>query len=338
MAVKLKKLRDQVMVITGVSSGIGLTTARMAAARGARLVLAARSEDALRQLTDEITGGGGTAIYVVADVGEREDVRAIARAADAAFGGFDTWVNNAGISIYGTLEQVPVEEMRKLFETNFWGLVYGSLEAVAALKERGGGALINLGSTLSERAVPLRAVPLQGAYCASKHAGKAFTDTLRMEVEKEGAPISVTLIKPGPIDTPYPHHAKNYLDAEPTHVPPVYAPETVARAILHSAEMPTRAVFIGGGAKALQVSDYRTPRLADKAMEAIFFGGSKSGHPPHPRAENGLDHPSGHLQERGDYAGHVAERSPYTDATLHRNLVGAACIAGGLLALRIRKR
>ncbi len=243
MAVKLKKLDEQVMVITGASSGIGLSTARIAAKQGARLVLAARSENALRQLTDEIKGQGGEAVYVVADVGKREDVQAIARKAQEAFGGFDTWVNNAGIGMYGKLEEVAIEDMRKLFETNLWGLIYGSLEAVKHLKRRG-GALINVGSTESDRALPL-----QGAYAASKHAVKGFTDALRMELEHEDAPVSVTLVKPGAIDTPFPINAKNYLEREPQHVPPVYAPEVVADAILHCAEMPVRDVFAGGGGK-----------------------------------------------------------------------------------------
>ena len=115
---KLKRLEDQVVVITGASSGIGLTTARMAAARGARLVLAARSDGALRQLVDEIRRQGGRAVHVVADVGKREDVRKIAQAAEDEFGGFDTWVNNAGVSIYGRIVDVDVEDMRRLFETN----------------------------------------------------------------------------------------------------------------------------------------------------------------------------------------------------------------------------
>src|SRR5262249_53589554 len=121
MAIKLKKLRDQAIVITGASSGIGLATARMAAAKGARLVLAARSSNALRELADEITRRGGAAIHVAADVGRREDVREIARAAEDRFGGFDTWVNNAAIATYGKLLEVSVEDMRRLFETNFWG-------------------------------------------------------------------------------------------------------------------------------------------------------------------------------------------------------------------------
>src|SRR4030095_15472092 len=120
MAVKLKPINEQVIVITGASSGIGLTTARMAATQGARLVLAARNEEALRMLTAEIKAAGGEAAYVVADVGNEGDVNKIAAEALNKFGGFDTWVNNAGVSIYGKLVDVPIEDMRQVFETNFW--------------------------------------------------------------------------------------------------------------------------------------------------------------------------------------------------------------------------
>ncbi|MGE5623098.1 MAG: SDR family NAD(P)-dependent oxidoreductase, partial [Bacillota bacterium] len=159
MKIRLKKLSEQVIVITGATSGIGLTTARRAAERGARVVLAARNEDALKQLTFELSKRGHEAVHVVADVGIEEDVRKIAQAAIQRFGGFDTWVNNAGISIFGRLEDVPLEDQRKLFQTNFWGVVHGSLVAVEHLKQRGGGAIINLGSEVSDRALPL-----QGAY------------------------------------------------------------------------------------------------------------------------------------------------------------------------------
>jgi short-subunit dehydrogenase len=322
---KLKRLEDQVIVVTGASSGIGLATARMAAAQGARLVLAARSEGALRQLADEITRQGGKAVHVVADVGERDDVRKIARAAVDGFGGFDTWVNNAGVSIYGRIEDVDVEDMRRLFETNFWGLVHGSLEAVAHLKRRGGGALINLGSVVSERAVPL-----QGIYSASKHAVKGFTDALRMELEDEGAPVAVTLVKPGPIDTPFTVNAKNYLGSEPQHVPPVYAPETVARAILHCAETPTRDVFVGGGGKGMAALGHYAPGVADSAMAAVMIPGTESGRPPRPREQNGLERPSERLAERGNYPGHVASTSAYTQATLHPLVTGAVIVGAGL--------
>ncbi len=129
MAVKLKSLNQQVIVVTGASSGIGLTTARMAAERGAKVVLASRNEDALRKLATEINGSGGEAAYIVADVGVEADVNKIAAEALNRFGRIDTWVNNAGVSIYGKIEEVPIEDMRQLFETNFWGVVYGSLLA-----------------------------------------------------------------------------------------------------------------------------------------------------------------------------------------------------------------
>ena len=325
MAVKLKKLRDQVIVITGASSGIGLATARMAAANGARLVLAARSSNALRDLTDEITRRGGAAMHVTADVGRQEDVREIVRAAEDRFGGFDTWVNNAAVAIYGKLLEVPVDDMRKLFETNFWGVVYGSLEAARHLRRRG-GALVNIGSTLSDRALPL-----QGIYSASKHAVKGFTDALRMELEEERAPISVTLIKPGAIDTPYTQHARNYMDSEAQHAPPVYAPETVARAILHAAEIPERDLFVGAGGKMVSAMGQYAPRITDKLMERFAMRRQKSGRSVK-REHEAFDRPSERLEERGGYEGHVAETSFYTQAALRPVLTGAAIVGAGLAA------
>lgn len=324
MNFRLKKLNEQTVVITGASSGIGLVTARAFARRGARLVLAARSEEALRQLADEITSAGGEAVSVVADVGREEDVRRIALTALSRFGGFDTWVNNAGVSIYGKLLEVSTDDMRQLFETNFWGLVYGSLEAARHLRGRG-GALINIGSTLSDRAIPI-----QGIYSASKHAVKGFTDALRMELEADGAHVCVTLVKPAAIDTPYTHHAKSYLDTEPTLPPPVYAPEMVADAILHCAENPEREVFAGGGGKALSLSEKYAPRLTDKLMEWTMLDQQKSDDPPRAREDNNLYAASGELKERGGYEGHVAESSLYTKASLHPLLTAAVVLGAGL--------
>src|SRR4051812_25223061 len=292
MDVKLKKLSEQVFVITGASSGIGLVTAREAARRGAKLVVAARAEDALRQLVEEINSKGGEAVYVAADVGNHSEVRRIAETALERFGRIDTWVNNAGVSIYGKIVDTPVEDMRRLFETDFWGVVHGSLAAVEHLRQRG-GALINVGSTVSDRAIPL-----QGVYSSSKHAVKGFTDALRMELEEEGAPVSVTLIKPGAIDTQFTKHAKNLLDKEPALPPPVYAPEAVAEAILHCAETPVRDVFVGFGGKALGMMEKYTPRLGDKVMETFMFDAQKKDEPAGADRERGLYEASGELKER----------------------------------------
>jgi short-subunit dehydrogenase len=323
---RLKKLSEQIIVITGASSGIGLVTARLAAKQGARLVLAARAEEALKQLADEINGAGGQAIYVVADVANEEEVENIANRAVEKYGGFDTWVNNAGVSIYGRLLEVSVDDMRQLFETNFWGLTYGSLIAARHLKDRG-GAIINVGSTLSDTSIPL-----QGMYSASKHAVKGFTDALRMELESERAPVSVTLIKPAAIDTPYARHARNYMDVEPKNPPPVYAPDLVADAILHCAVHPHRDVFVGGGGKFMSAQGYHTPRLADRYKERFVTSQQRTNEPPLSRDHRGLYEASGELEERGNYEGHVAESSLYTKASLHP-LLTAVIAAGAGVAL-----
>jgi short-subunit dehydrogenase len=336
MAVALKKLRHQVIVITGATSGIGLVTARMATRRGARLVLAARNESALIELERELSKNGDRrAVTVTADVGKPADVQRISRIARQKFGGFDTWVNNAGVSIYGRLLDEPIEDMRRLFETNFWGLVYGSLEAARHLKEgHQVGAIINVGSTLSDRTLAL-----QGIYSASKHAVKGFTDALRMELEMDGIPASVTLVQPGAIATPYSRHAKNYMKTEPTNPPPVYAPETVARTILHCAETPERQVYVGAGGKGIPMLGYYVPRLADLLMESLFSRQQQSDRPPlRPRQDNGLDRPSGDLQERGDYQGHVSESSLYTTASLHPLLTGVALVGAGLMIKSFYRR
>ena len=234
MAISLKPLRNQVIVTTGASSGIGLVTARMAAKQGAKLVVAARNEDALRQLVEEIRAKGREAIYVVADVGREEDVNRIADAAIAHFGRFDTWVNNAGVSIFGRCMDVTIPDMKRMFDTNFWGVVYGSRAAVKYFQERRhSGALINVGSFFGDRATPI-----QSTYCTAKHAVHGFSDALRMELEKDKIPVSVTLIHPGRIDTPYNEHARSYMAKQPAHRGMIYPPEAVAEAILYSAEHP----------------------------------------------------------------------------------------------------
>jgi short-subunit dehydrogenase len=320
---KLKKLNEQVIVLTGASSGIGLVTARMAAKQGAKLVVAARSEEALRQLVAEITAAGGEAIHVMADVAEEDDVQRIADEAVKRFGGFDTWVNNAGVSVYGTLLEVPREDMRQVFETNFWGLVNGSLVAARHLRSRG-GAIVNVGSTLSDRAIPL-----QGMYSASKHAVKGFTDALRMELEAMDAPVSVSLVKPAAIDTPYTKHARNYLDVEPKNPPPVYAPEVVAEVILHCATHPLRDVFAGAGGKLMSAQGYYAPRLTDIYMEGTTIRQQRSDEPAR-GGPDGLFDPAGQLEERGGYPGRVFERSAYSQITMRPWLTTALLLGAGL--------
>ncbi|MFL5460145.1 MAG: SDR family oxidoreductase [Gemmatimonadales bacterium] len=310
MKIRLKPLKEQVMVITGATSGIGLATAKRAAERGARVVLCSRNEPGLRETVAQIEESGGTARGVVADVSNPDDVERLAASAIEDFGSLNTWVNNAGVSFYGRLTEVALEDMRQLFEVNFWGMVHGARAAVPRLKATG-GALINIGSVVSDRAIPL-----QGAYSASKHAVKGFTDALRMELEEEGAPISVTLIKPSSIDTPYFQHAKNYMGVQPKPPAPVYAPEVVANAILRAAEHPVRDITIGGGGRVLTALGAALPRLTDYYMERAMFDAQRSDAPAEPTAGN-LYHSAGEEGvERGSYSGHVMGSSIYTQTAL----------------------
>jgi len=329
MSVKLRKINEQVIVITGASSGIGLTTARMAAEQGAKLVLASRNGDALDQLASELRRQGCQVATVAADVGNANDVERIGASAMERFGRIDTWVNNAGVGTFGRLEEVALEDHIRLFQTNFWGVVNGSLEAVKRMKTRGGGALINVGSEVSDRAAPL-----QGMYAASKHAVKGFTEALRMELEKEEAPISVTLVKPAAIDTMFALHAKNYMEKEAALPAPVYAPEIVAKAILYCAQHPKRDIFVGGASKLVSSGNAYMPRLLDKYMNASMFKQSKSKFDKQPGRTDALHapDPTQALRERqGMTERHVAESSAYTALALRSKPVTTALLASGAL-------
>lgn len=265
MAVSLKPLDQQVIVLTGASSGIGLCTAIMAAEAGARLVLVARSEDVLDKLTSELNADGHQTIAVVADVSRRHEMERTAQVAIEHFGRIDTWINNAGLSIFGRLDEVSEEDNRRLFDINFWGVVNGSLVALPYLRTHG-GALINIGSEVSEAVVPL-----QGMYSASKHAVKGFTDALRVEIEDvDNAPVSITLIQPTAVNTPFPQHARNYMDREPKLPTPMIDPQQVAEAILEAATDGGRDVKVGAMAVVNTATSKFAPGLGDKlsAMQA----------------------------------------------------------------------
>jgi len=259
MQASLKPLNQQVIVLTGASSGIGLSTAKLAAERGAKVVLIARSEETLKKLVAEILEAGGDAIYFAVDVADREKMQAAAREAVEHFGRIDTWVNDAGVSIYGRMDEVSDSDSRRLFETNFWGVANGSFAALPYLRAHG-GSLINVGSEVSEAIVPL-----QGMYSASKHAVKGFTDVLRVEIEElDKAPISITLIQPTAVDTPFPHHARNYMEREPKLPPPLINSEQVAEAILKAATEGGRDVKVGAMAVVNTTISKLMPSLGDK--------------------------------------------------------------------------
>ncbi|GAB2592131.1 SDR family NAD(P)-dependent oxidoreductase [Dyella jejuensis] len=259
MARRHRPLNEQVIVITGASSGIGLCTALLAAERGAKVIVAARSEDTLHDIAAHIHQHGGIARAIPTDVSDPDQLKMLADEAVAAFGGIHTWVNNAGVAIYGKLSEVSEQDSRKLFDINFWGVVNGSLAALPYLRTQG-GALINVGSEVSDAVVPY-----QGMYSASKHAVKGFTDALRVEVEEvEKSDVSITLIQPTAVNTPYPQHARNYMQQEPKLPSPRIDPQKVAEAILKAAEEGGRHVTVGAMASINTLTSKVLPALADK--------------------------------------------------------------------------
>lgn len=244
----LKPLADQIIVVTGATSGHGLSTARKAAAKGAKVMLAARDEGALRSICTDIQAQGGTADYVVVDVGSAEDVNRLASQTISRFGGIDTWINNAGVGVYATAIELDLEDHRQVFETNYWGVVHGSVVALKHFRDQNtAGSIINVGSINGDMGTPLLS-----SYNASKHAVKGFTDSLRIEVIEAGWPVSVTLIKPSAIGTPFPEHGRNLTGFKARLPRPMYSPEVVADAILDAARHPRRSVTVGGAGK-LQV-------------------------------------------------------------------------------------
>ncbi|QCF27003.1 SDR family oxidoreductase [Hydrocarboniclastica marina] len=324
--VKLKPLRDQVVVITGASSGIGLATARQASRIGARVVATGRNRAALDNLVDEISAGGGEAIRVVGDVCDKADLQRVAEAAIERFGGFDTWINNAGVGLFGPVDAVKEEDHRRLFETNFWGLVNGSLLASAHLRHKG-GAIINIGSVASDVTLPNLTM-----YSASKHAVKGFTDGLRAELEAEGAPVSVTLIKPASIDTPFPQHARNYMNVEPKLPTPIYAVSEVALSICHAAERGGRDLYIGGGARMFGALRNHLPRTVDRFTEEVALKQINSGVSPRDPAGI-LEHASAEGREHGDMlGGSVRKTSYYARAVRNPGLTKGLFLALGMAA------
>lgn len=333
MRLALLPLEEQVMVITGASSGIGLVTAKAAARRGASVVLVARNRHDLDAAVEQIRSEGGRAVAAVADVSDAAAVDAVAALAMREFGCIDTWVNNAAVSMYGRLTELSIDDMRRQMDVNYWGQVYGARAAVRHMRRRG-GAIINVGSALSDRAIPL-----QGGYCAAKHALKAFTDTLRMEVEEAGLPIAVTLVKPASIDTPFFEKARTSLGVEPQPVPPVYAPEVVSEVILHAAERPLRELIAGGSGVKLSAARF-APRLADAYMKRWTFASQRTDIPVAGRPDNLYAPVAADGGERGrNWHGHTRATSVYTRAALRPSALALAATGlAGLLLMANRKR
>ncbi len=332
MAIKLKPLSEQVMVILGASSGIGRETALRAARQGARVVVASRNAAGLASLVDEITAAGGKAAYVTCDVTNEAQVHHVARDAAARFGWIDTWVNVAGVSVYALFEDTTPDEFRQIMDVNFIGQVHGAQAALPFLRERG-GALIAISSVES-----IVSLPLHSAYSASKHAVEGVMDALRRELMAAGAPVSVTSIKPATIDTPFFRNARNKLDVMPKGPPPVYDPGTVADCVLYAATHPVRDLFAGGAGKTMALNQMVAPKLMDAVLAKFGIPASKTDRPDTSGHDGTIYATDGDARTRGDLK-RQARPSLYTWLELHpaaRAVAGGALVAGAAALLRRR--
>ncbi|HJQ23648.1 MAG TPA: SDR family oxidoreductase [Blastocatellia bacterium] len=256
-----REIHDQIVVITGASSGIGRTTARMFAEHGARVVVGSRNAEALGSLVKQITESGGLAYALPTDVTDRAQVERLAEMALNYFGRIDTWVNNAGVSMYATFDKMTDAEIRRIMEVNFMGTVHGIQAALPVMRAHGGGTIINVASVAGKRAIPLQSV-----YSASKYAIVGLGEALRAELLDEPAEVHVCTVCPPSIDTPFFDHAATKEGYAAKPLPPVYEPETVAEAIIDCAGAPAREVVIGMAGKAFAVMNTLAPAATDWFM------------------------------------------------------------------------
>ncbi|MCK9931158.1 SDR family oxidoreductase [Frankia sp. Mgl5] len=305
-----RPLPEQVVVVVGASSGIGRASALTFARRGARVVCAARGEQALESLVAEISeeDAPGRALAVPADVTDPASMRALVAAAEQRFGRVDTWVNAAAVSVWGRVEDITEDEFERVLRVNLLGQVHGVKAVLPALRRAAGGVIIGIASVEG-----IRAMPLHSAYAASKWAMRGFYDSLRVELAQEGASIAVTCVLPPSVDTPFFVHARGRIGGRPQPPPPVYDPQIVADAIVRAAVRPSREVLVGGVAFVASIAARVAPALTDAWLSLRRVGVDTLRDDRPDTSSDILDAPeAGPGRVCGDYRGRVLRRSPLT--------------------------
>ncbi|HSH77020.1 MAG TPA: SDR family oxidoreductase [Herpetosiphonaceae bacterium] len=333
---QLKPIEQQVVVVVGASSGIGREAALRFAQRGAKVVVAARSEAGLRSLVEEIQREGGEATAIAADVTSFADMQAVAERAATTYGRLDTWVHAAAVAVYATFEQTTPEEFRRVIEVNLVGQAHGAMAALPHLRREGRGALIHISSIEARRAFPYHS-----AYAASKHGIDGFLEVLRVELRREGVPIAVTNVMPAGINTPLFNKARTKLGVKPMPAPPIYQPNTVADLILYAAEHPTRDLIAGGAGRAFLLNQRLSPRLMDAIVTRFGFRVQETDEPKSVDAPTNLFAPiQGYDRVEGDFSDQALRRSLYNWLEMRPLLTRTVMLvtALGVLARRAGRR
>jgi NAD(P)-dependent dehydrogenase (short-subunit alcohol dehydrogenase family) len=330
-----RALSEQVIVVTGASSGIGRETVLQLAEQKATVVAAARNTEALDSLAAEVQRLGGTMTAVPTDVSQWEQVQALAQRAVDEHGRVDTWINCAAVSLYGRVADLEVAEIDRVLDVILRGEIYGMKAALSVMQPAGTGTIINVASALG-----VRSVPLQSAYCAAKHGVRGFAQSLRMELEHEQMPIAVCTVLPSSVNTPLFTHARSRMGVKPQPVPPIYEPSVVAKTILALARHPRDEVVVGGGGKMLTLVERFAPRLADSLLVGPGKTWTKQRtQQPDDGVDNLFSPSTGPGEVTGEFSAKAKSSSVYTELfELHPERIRFALAGAALLAYRAMRR
>jgi NAD(P)-dependent dehydrogenase (short-subunit alcohol dehydrogenase family) len=323
-----------VVVITGASAGIGRATARALARRGARLGLIARGREALAATAREVEELGGRAVALSADVADAEAVERAAARVEEALGPPDVWINNAMTSVFSPIREATPEEFRRVTEVTYLGVVHGTQAALRRMMPRDRGVIVQVSSALA-----YRAIPIQSAYCAAKHAVRGFTESLRCELRHDRSRVQVTMVHLPAVNTPQFDWVRNHFARRPSPPDPLYQPEVAARAILFAVDHPRRDLYVGRMPVLALYAQRFLPGLTDRYLARTAWEGQLSTEPDDPTRESNLWRPvEGDRGAHGRFDDRALGGSLQLWFTMHGRALAAAGAVGGLLALMAARR
>jgi short-subunit dehydrogenase len=318
---------SEVVVVTGASGGVGRATARKFGERGGQVGLLARGEDGLEGAKREVEAAGGEAVAVPTDVAEMEQVEDAADVVEDEFGPIDVWVNCAMVSVLSAVADTTAEEYRRVTEVTYLGYVHGTLTALERMEPRDEGAIVQVGSALA-----YRGIPLQSAYCASKHAVKGFTESLFTELIHEDSGVEVSMVQLPGLNTTQFTWIKSRLPNKPQPVPPFYQPEVAADAVVWAADHDRREVYVGRPTLKTVFGERLVPRFLDRYLARKGFGSQQTDEPEDPDRPNNLWDPvEGDRGAHGPYDGRAKSTSVQLWVTTHRKTVALGVAFLGVL-------